>query len=234
VKFSTMIAAKNEERHLPGALESVAGCYDIVVVDDDSTDRTAEIAQAAGARVLRRKLDGFASQKNFGIEQCHHDWVLILDADERVTPELLAAIRALEPPREAAAYKFAWRNYLGKKWLAHGGLYPDYHTRLIDRRRAHYGQREVHELLEIDGETRALRGDIIHLTYADTRAYLAKVRKYARLEAKWTRQRPTLRSVIKEFLVRYFKQEGYKDGWAGLVSAKLRAYYRWIVWRSVR
>jgi glycosyltransferase involved in cell wall biosynthesis len=232
MKFSTMIAAKNEQHYLPDALKSVQGCDDVVVVDDESRDRTAELAEAAGARVFRRALDGFASQKNFGLDQCRHDWVLILDADERVSPELLRQIQELDPPREVAAYQFAWRNYLGNTWLAHGGLYPDHHVRLVDRRRCRYGEREVHELLEVDGETRALKGDIVHLTYRNAGAYLAKVRKYARLEATWTKQRPRLRSVPKEFLVRYVKLEGYRDGWAGLVSAVLLAYYQWILWRK--
>lgn len=231
MKFSTVFAVMNEERYLPDALKSVQGCDDIVVVvDDRTTDRTAEFAQLVGARVFTRKFDGYASQKNFAIDQAKYDWVLILDGDERVSPELLRSIMIVEDllPR-TAAYEFAWRNYLGDKWLKHGGLYPDRHTRLINRRHARYGERQIHEQLVIDGDTERLEGDVVHLTYRNTRAYYDKVMKYARLEAAWTKERPTIRSAVKEFLVRYFKLEGWKDGWAGLVSAVLLAYYRLVV-----
>ncbi|HSX02866.1 MAG TPA: glycosyltransferase family 2 protein [Candidatus Saccharimonadia bacterium] len=230
MKISAVFAVKDEAEYLPEALRSVAFCDDVVVViDDRTTDATAAIATAAGARIFTRRFDGFASQKNYAIDQAKHDWVLIMDGDERVTPELRATLHKLEPARGTVAYQFAWRNYLGHKWLAHGGLYPDRHTRLIDRRHARYGQREIHELLEIDGTTETLAGDIIHLTYANTAAYYAKVMKYAREEANWTEVRPTVRSAVKEFAVRYVKLGGWRDGWAGLVSALLLAYYRLIV-----
>ncbi len=235
MKVSAVFAVLDEAEYLPAALESVSFCDDIVVViDTRTTDNTAEVAEAAGARVFRREFDGFASQKNFTIDKAKHDWVLLLDGDERVTPELRASIEQLEPSAEVAAYQFAWRNHLGHKWLAHGGLYPDYHTRLFDRRRTRYGKREIHELLEIKGGTGTLSGDIIHLTYRNTAGYYAKVVKYAREEAKWTKRRPTLWSVVKEFLVRYIKQSGWRDGWGGLVSAGLLAYYRLIVRRGMK
>jgi glycosyltransferase involved in cell wall biosynthesis len=235
MKFSTVFAVMNEERYLPDALKSVQGCDDIVVVvDDRTTDRTAEFAALAGARVFTRKFDGYANQKNFAIDQAKNDWVLILDGDERVTPELLREIYNAEPLMpQVAAYKFAWRNYLGGRWLKHGGLYPDLHTRLIDRKRARYGQRQVHETLEINGEAERLDGDIIHLTYRNTRAYYDKVVKYAPLEAAWTKERPAVGAAVKEFLVRYIRLEGWKDGWAGLVSAVLLAYYKLVVRRNM-
>ena len=229
MKISVVIAAKNEEAYLPAALTSVSFSDDIVIVNDNSTDKTVAIAKANGARVFDRKLDGFASQKNFGIDKAVHDWVLILDADERLTPELIESIQNLKPVPGVVAYQFAWRNYLGDKWLAHGGLYPDCHVRLFNRRKARYGDREIHEELEIEGETKTLTGDVIHLTYRDTGAYYRKVVKYARLEAKWTPQRPSLKSAPKVFLVRYFKQHGYKDGIAGIISAALLGYYRIVV-----
>lgn len=230
MKYSVVIAARNEEVHLPDALLSVSDCDDIVVVDDNSTDATRKIAEAYGARVFERVMNNnFATQKNFGIDQTKHNWVLLIDADERVSPELLKAMDELGEEDGAAAYEFAWKNFLGAKWLAHGGLYPDYHTRLFDKRRARYGAHEIHEQLEIKGESKRLDGDIIHLTYKNTRAYYSKVMKYARLEAAWTSERPSLKSALKEFLVRYVKQQGYKDGGAGLISAALLGYYRIVV-----
>lgn len=235
MKFSTVLAVFNEAQYLPDALASVAACDDIVVVvDDRTTDQTAALAAHAGARVFTRKFDGFASQKNYAIAQAKHDWVLLLDGDERPTPELLSAIAAAEPAKITAAYQFAWRNYLGRTWLRHGGLYPDRHTRLFDRRRARYGQREIHETLEIDGDTETLPGDMIHLTYHSPAAYYAKVIKYAKLEAAWTPHRPAAWAAPKEFLVRYVKQAGWRDGLPGLISAALLAHYQMIVRRHWR
>jgi glycosyltransferase involved in cell wall biosynthesis len=230
MKFSLVIVALNEEKYLADCIKSVPNCDDIVVlIDTRTTDKTAEIAKANGARVFERTFDGFASQKNYAIDLARHDWVLILDGDERLMPDLAAYITTLELDPEFVAYSFRWRNYVGKKWLAHGGYYPDPHTRLVDRRHAQYGKREVHETLEIDGKTKALNLDVIHLTYPNFRAYYRKVMKYAREEARWSKERPSLQSIVKEFAIRYLKLAGYKDGWQGLISAYLMAYYRLVV-----
>ena len=235
MKYSTVIAAINDEERIKEAIASVGECDDVVVVVDDRThDNVAEVARKLGARVFTRKLDGFASQKNFGVDKAKHDWVLILDTDERLTAVLREQIEQLEPAKGVVAYRFRWQNYLGRKWLAHGGYYPDYHTRLFNRRHGRYGAQEVHETLELKGKTGTLDGDVIHLTYADTRAYRDKVMKYARMEAEWTKERPTWGSAVKEFLVRYLKLGGWRDGWAGLVSAYLMAYYRLVVRRSMK
>ena len=230
MRFSTVIAAINDAARIGDTIESAQPCDDVVVVVDDRTrDNVAEVAKQAGARVYTRKFDGFASQKNFAIDKAKHDWVLILDTDERLSAVLRDEIQALEPERGVVAYRFRWRNYLGGKWLAHGGLYPDYHTRLVNRKHGRYGEREVHETLDLEGRTGELAGDVIHLTYADTGAYYRKVLRYAQEEARWTKQRPSLGSVPKEFLVRYLKLGGWRDGWAGLVSAYLLAYYRLVI-----
>jgi glycosyltransferase involved in cell wall biosynthesis len=235
VNFSTMIAAINDAERIGDAIASVQPCDDVVVVVDDRTrDNTIEVAKQAGARVFTRTFDGFASQKNFGIDKAKHDWVLILDTDERLSAALRDEIHALEPEHGVVAYRFRWRNYLGRKWLAHGGLYPDYHTRLVNRKHGRYGAREVHETLELDGRTGELQGDVIHLTYADMGAYYRKVIKYAQEEARWTKVRPSVGSVVKEFLVRYLKLGGWRDGMPGLVSAVLMAYYKLVMRRSIK
>ncbi len=223
-----MIAAKNEADMLPDAIASVQAISDdIVVIDDVSTDETPEIAKRSGARVIKRKLDGFASQKNFGIKKARHPWVLVLDADERVSQELADSIKHLLPRHNTAAYEIAFRNHVGDQWLKHGGLYPDYHPRLINKERAKYGQREIHEQLEVHGDTERISGDIIHFTYKNYAEYINKVKKYSSLEAKVQSQKPSLLSVMKEFPYRYIRLRGWKDGVPGLVSAALLTYYRW-------
>lgn len=240
MKFSTVIAARDEERDLPAALESVRFCDDIVVViDTRTTDNTAKVAEAGGARVFEREFDGFATQKNYAIGKAKHDWVLVLDGDERVDHELSRAIRELPDHPKAAAYEFSFRHYLGRAWLGHGGLYPDLHARLLDRRRARYEGREVHEQLKIDGDTERLPGNIEHLTYRDSRQYLEKVRKYSLSQAredvrlkKIKKFRRPLKAAIGEFVLRYHKLQGWKDGWAGVVSAVLLSYYQYLYWRE--
>lgn len=223
-----MIAAKNEADMIGDAIKSVQDFSDdIVVVNDESTDDTEETAKKYGARVFARKLDGFATQKNFGISKAKHDWVLVLDADERASNELVKSITNLKPSSNIVAYKLAFRNHIGTKWLKHGGLYPDYHIRLFNKNYAKYGKREIHEELEINGNVGMLDGDVIHYTYADYSEYFQKVKKYSALEAKTLTIKIRLRTVIKEFIVRYIKLSGWKDGRAGFVSASFLTYYKW-------
>lgn len=233
MKISVMIAAKNEADRIADCLLSVGFADEVIVVDDNSNDATSAIAEQHGAKVFHRKLDGFATQKNYGIDHASNNWVLILDADERVTPELATEITNLKPATTTRAFSVPFRNFLGDKWLRWGGMYPDRHTRLIDKRYAHYGTREVHEMLEVDGDTGELKGDIIHLTYANYREYLDKVVKYARLEADYTEHRPRYRHAFKVFLGRFITQQGFRDGFAGLMSAGLLGYYQIVIRRSM-
>lgn len=231
--ISVVVITRDEGDTLAGCLRSASFADELVVVDDRSSDDTLAIARAHGATVHERALDGFATQKNFGIDRARNDWVLVLDADERVTPELARELESLDLGGAHAAYSIAFRNHVGDRWLRHGGLYPDRHVRLFDRRRARYGEREVHEELEVDGTVGELAGDIVHLTYADLREYLAKVRRYAELEARWT-PRPSRTHALKVFADRLVRMRGFRDGPAGLASAALLAYYQVLLRRHAR
>jgi glycosyltransferase involved in cell wall biosynthesis len=190
--------------------------------------------------VVHREFDGFAAQKNFGIEKAKYDWVLILDGDERVDDALALAINELPDKPKEAAFNIAFLHYLGRKWLGHGGLYPDYHLRLFNRKHARYEGREVHEELKVKGETGTLAGHLIHLTYRDAKQYLEKVKKYSVAQAQEDRRlkrikkrRVPLKAALGEFVYRYIKLDGWKDGWAGLVSATLLGYYQWLYWKEI-
>lgn len=233
MKYSVVIAAKNEAGYIQGAIKSAEGVDEIIVINDESTDQTAEIAKTLGAKVYRRKLDGFATQKNFGIDKAANDWILILDADERLTQGLADEIKALTPSSEIAGYQMAFRNFVGSKWLRHGGLYPDYHIRLFDRTKARYGEREIHEQLKYDGEVVTLSNDIIHLTYRDFREYSSKVKKYAILETEWDKTKPSLIMIVKTFYRKYIKDLGILDGYAGFRSALLLSRYQLIKRRAL-
>lgn len=226
MKISVVIVTKNEQQDLPECLASVRFADEVVVVDDQSTDKTVELAKAAGAKVYKRKLDGFATQKNFGIDKTTNDWVLILDADERLSEALQKEIQALKPAQGVVAYQMNFRNHLGKKWLRHGGLYPDPHVRLFNKKFARYGEREIHEQLNISGKTGKLKNDVIHYTYANFNEYKAKVVKYSKLEADTDKKRPSFIHPYRVFLLHYLKEKGYKDGWAGFRSAWLLGYYQ--------
>lgn len=234
MKISAIIITKNEEKNIHQCITSVSWCDEIIIIDDNSSDSTVKIAKKLGALIYNRTLDNYANQKNFGIDKASNDWVLVVDADERISEKLQREIKSLNPTTGIVAYSMPFKNYLGRKWLQHGGLYPDRHTRLFDRRFARYLPTHVHEQLDINGQTKKLRGDYIHYTYRNAWDYLHKVRRYARLEALDAKVCPTYRHALKTFYRKYIKLQGYKDGWAGLVSAKLLAYYELVKRRAMR
>lgn len=205
------------------------------MVDSGSTDDTREICERAGARVLQRPFDGFRSQKQFAIEQAGHDWVLCLDADERVDERLRSAIRA-EQARGfdgAAGYRFARLSKYFGKFLRHGNAYPDRVLRLFDRRRGGWrGRREVHEAASVDGAVRTLRGDLLHHPYRSFEQQLQKTQRYARMMAEHEFARGKRASLARlvlspawRFVRGYVLRGGFLDGWHGLVYAYVRANY---------
>jgi glycosyltransferase involved in cell wall biosynthesis len=227
VPISACIITFNEADRIGDCLASLAFCDEVVVVDSHSTDATRAIAASLGARVMARPFDGFRSQKQFAIEQATHDWVLCLDADERVSAELRAAIEA-ERARgftTAAGYRFARLSEYFGKFLRHGNAYPDRVLRLFDRRRGGWrGTREVHEAASVEGEVRTLRGDLIHYPYRSLEQQLTKTQRYARMMAEhdFARgKRATLGKLVLapawRFWRGYVLRGGFRDGWHGLV-----------------
>lgn len=216
-------------------LKSLSFCDDIVVVDSHSTDATAALAEAAGARVFQRAFSGFRSQKQFAIEQAQHDWVLCLDADERVSPELRAAIESARTRKfeDKAGYRFARLSEYFGRFLRHGNAYPDRVLRLFDRRRGGWrGQREVHEAVSVEGEVGTLDGDLIHFPYRSFEQQLIKTQRYARMMAEhdFARgRRATLSKLVLAPAWRFWRgflfRGGFRDGWHGLVYAYVRANY---------
>jgi glycosyltransferase involved in cell wall biosynthesis len=233
MKISTVIVAKNEEEMIAECINSARISDEIIVIDDYSKDKTVEIAKKMGAKVFKRKLDGFATQKNFGIKKAKNSWVLILDADERLTDELSKEILILKEG-DLVAYDMPFRNFVGKKWLRHGGLYPDRHIRLFDKNNCKYGDREVHEELEIDGKVGHLKNDIIHYTYKNFREYTEKVRHYSLLEARSSKIKPALTLPYKVFLSKLIKEKGILDGIAGIKSAYLLGYYQHLMRKNMQ
>lgn len=253
MKISAAIITLNEEGNLPRALASLSGVVDeIVVVDSGSTDRTCEIAERAGARVVRHGWQGYARQKNFAVEQAAHDWVLSLDADEALSPELRQEIVSLrsagdEPaaPGSAAAdlagYTMPRLAHYRGKWIRHSGWYPDRKVRLYDRRRARWVGEYVHESVRVDGKVADLRGDLLHYTCDSIEQHRRSVDRYTTLAAQEAHARGTrgaLAAMIAlppwKFIETYLLRAGCLDGVAGLTIARMAAYYVYLKYAKLR
>ena len=222
--LSAVIIAKNAARQLPECLESLAFCDEILVVDSGSDDGTVALAQSRGARVIEAEWRGFGPQKRYAVEQAAHDWVLCVDADERVSPELRSAIeRALAAPANAA-YRFPRCNRFLGRYLRHGEGYPDWSLRLFDRRRARWSDDAVHEKVLTDAEVGTLTGDLLHDSAETLDAYLAKQNRYTTLAAQQAfdagRRANALQlllSPLVRFVKFYFFRLGLLDGVPGLI-----------------
>ncbi len=233
--ITACVITLNEADRLGDCLASLAFCDEIVVVDSFSTDATVVLAKHFGARVFQRTFDGYRSQKQFAVELASHAWVLCLDADERISPELAASIVEARDRgfTAAAGYRFArLSNYFGR-FLRHGNAYPDRVLRLFDRRRGGWrGDREVHESATVDGPVQTLAGDLVHYPYRSLHNQLAKTESYARMMAAHEFARGKRASLAKLVLApawRFWRgfvlRGGFLDGWHGLVYAYVRANY---------
>jgi glycosyltransferase involved in cell wall biosynthesis len=186
MKISACLITLNEELNLPRCLASIKGLMDeIVVVDSGSNDRTVEIAQTAGARVLVQKWLGYVGQKNFALDQASHPWVLSIDADEEVSPELAASIQKVRQEGGGkAGYEISRLVFYRGRWIYHGDWYPDKLVRLFLKEKARFQGAQVHERLEVSGTCGMLPGHLYHYTYRDQQDRARRIEHYARLWAQ--------------------------------------------------
>ena len=236
MKISATIITLNEERNLARAIESLRCADEILVVDSGSTDRTVEIAQKLGARVLESEWPGYANQKNFAAEKAFHDWILSLDADESVSEALEAEIWKLKKSgAEFDAYTMPrLAQYLGR-WIRHSGWYPDRKIRLYDRRKAKWEGAYVHESLRVDGKIGRLEGNLLHFTCASLSEHLRTMDRYTTLAAEQllsTGEKPTWSRLILDpswtFVQTYVLKLGFLDGLEGLAIAYMAAFYNFL------
>lgn len=247
--ISAVVHTLNEERNLPDCLASLAFCDEIVVVDNGSTDRTAEIARRAGARVVSFPgHHGYPEPaRAFGLTQLTQDWVLIVDADERVTPELRAELLAVQD--DPAAFNGYWlpiRNHHFNRWLRHGGLYPDLHLRFFRRGLGSYPEVGLHRGVAVTGSLGRLTGDLLHYSYRDLAHYFGKFNAYTDAEAERIvsqGRRPTGYDLLLKPWHRWFKayvrKAGFLDGLPGFLFHAFSAAYvfaselkAWDAWRA--
>lgn len=232
--ISACIITFNEADRIQACLDSLAFCDEIVVVDSNSTDATRELAAAKGARVLVREFSGYRAQKDFAVQSARHDWVLCLDADERVSAPLRASIQAEQARGFAATgYRFARATEYFGAYLKHGNAYPDRVLRLFDRRRGGWrGAREIHEHASVDGAVATLPGDLQHQAYRCLSDQLGRLDRYARLMAEHMHARGRRAHLWNmalnpfwRFVRGYLLRLGFLDGWRGLVYAWVEANY---------
>lgn len=222
--LSVVIITFNCEQRLQDCLGSVSFADEIVVMDSGSTDGTVELAKRCGARVIEHPWLGYGRQKQLGVDQAAHDWVLCVDSDECVTPELRAGIEeALMAPRYRA-YRFRRCNRFMGRYLRHGEGYPDWSLRLFHRGSARWSEDEVHERVLAQTQVGRLQGDLLHDSAGTLEGYLAKQNRYTSLAAEAAlatgkRAYPIqlVLSPLMRFIKFYFVRRGFLDGVPGLV-----------------
>ncbi len=238
--LSVVILTKDEEGKIGRCLASVRWADEVIVVDGESQDRTPEIARAFGATVVSHAFDGsFATDRNLGMAHAHGEWVLQIDADERVTPELAEEIRTLlAPPSHGGAhgtYAIPRRNYIGKTWLRHGGWYPSAPLKLFKKSAFRWEETTVHPRAIGDGSCGQTRYDLLHYSYRDLADFVAKLNRQTTLEAeKWISdgRRMTLGKALWRSVDRclrsYIGKQGYKDGRWGFIMAVMGGAYQFL------
>lgn len=229
--LSIAIITLNAASQLAATLDSVRFAEDIVVVDSGSTDGTLALAESYGARVIQQDWLGFGPQKQFAVEAAQHDWVLCLDADERVSPALRASIEnALSAP-STAAFRFPRCNRFLGRYLKFGEGYPDWSLRLFDRRHARWSSDAVHEKVITEGPVGTLSGDLLHDSAESLATYLTKQNRYTSLAADMALaagKRASVGRIAFSPLVRFIKfyliRQGFRDGLPGLIHISIGCF----------
>ncbi|RPI80108.1 MAG: glycosyltransferase family 2 protein [Desulfobacteraceae bacterium] len=230
--LSVAIITKNEEERLPDCLKSVHFADDVAVIDSESTDQTVAIAKNLGARIFIEPWKGYARQKQSAVDHCLHDWVLILDADERIPPETAMKISTAlkNVSAETAAFGFNRKNILHGKWIKHCGWYPDRIVRLVHRKNGAFDERYVHESWHTRGKVTMLDADIEHISFRNYSEMIAKMDHYSGLAAKefFKNKKPAhccspLFHGLWMFFRTYFMEWGCLEGFDGFMIATLNA-----------
>jgi len=225
--ISVAVITFNEEDRLPDCLASAAFADDLVVVDSGSTDRTLEIAENFGARVFKKSWSGFGAQKQFAIEQCQGQWILILDADERIPPETAEEITKISQTQITfKGYSIARKNYFLDRWIKHAGWWPDRTVRLFCKNSGRMSGQRVHEALRIEGPVTDLQNPMIHYPFRNLHHMMEKMDRYSSAGAKDLYKAGKKSSIIKAcaravwaIVYNYFLRGGFLDGGPGLVIA---------------
>ena len=233
-KLSVLIIARNEEKNIADCIKSVDFADEIVVVDDFSSDKTAQIASSLGAKVVQRAMNGdWSGQQNFSLQQATHDWVLLIDADERITPALAQEIQQKLQTGEPFAYRIKRLNYFHKKRVRFGTLHPDFVTRLLPKK-DFYLTGQVHPKLHYPYPEKNLKRPMLHYAYDNWDAYFRKFDQYTKLAAiRYKEENTKSVSFVRDILLRpmwaffkvYIIHLGFLDGKIGWILACNHYFY---------
>jgi len=242
-KIAVVIITKDEENNIAACLESVQWADERIVVDAESRDRTVEIAKQHAAQVHVRPWPGYGPQKNFGMEQARAEWILIVDADERITPALQEEIQAVikaGPSPDLAGFEIPRRNYFYGRWIRGGGIYPDFQLRLIRRAAGRYDDTQLHENLRLRGRIERLRQPMEHYSMPTVREHVRKLKRYTMLGAQEklkTRSRVTALDIAGHhfgtILKTYVLRGGYRDGVHGVIVALFAGMHTFVKYAKV-
>ncbi|CAN5329046.1 glycosyltransferase family 2 protein [soil metagenome] len=239
MKLSAVIITFNEEKKIADAIKSVNFADEILIVDSESTDKTREIAALLGAKVIIQKWLGFSKQKQFAIENASNDWILSLDADEKISDELQIEILAFKnlPENDLAdGYKLPRLSFYMGCPIRHGGWYPDWQIRLFNRKKGSWKDVLIHESVEIKGQVQKLKSDILHFSVENMTHHHRMIgERYAPLAARqmFESGRRTTRFKIytagfTSFFQTYFIKAGFLDGFAGFCIARFAAHHAFL------
>ncbi len=233
---SIVVITRNEEDNIADCLTSASWADEIVVLDDGSTDKTVDIAKKFTDKVFSRKMDIEGRHRNYAYSLAKNNWVLSLDADERISPELAEEVtNLLKGQMKDKAYTIPIRSYMGKRWIKHAGWYPAGKVRLFDKRSFKYEEAEVHPRVFIDGSCGHLTKDIVHYSYRDWHDFFVSINNQTTLEAKkWFKERRNInfikmyRKSLSRFLKAYVQKGGYKDGLLGFTISWAGGLYQFM------
>jgi (heptosyl)LPS beta-1,4-glucosyltransferase len=238
MSIAAVIITKDEEKNIAACLESVRWADERIVVDAESRDRTVELARQHAAQVHVRPWPGYGPQKNFGMEQAGSEWILIVDADERITPALREEIQAVlkaGPSCEIAGFEIPRRNFFYGRWIRGGGIYPDYQLRLFRKAAGRYDETQLHENLRLRGRIERLQHPMDHDSMPTIRTHVRKMMRYTTLGAQEKlKNRSTVTAmeiaghhfgtIVKTYVLR----KGYRDGVHGVIVALFAGMHTFI------
>ncbi|MEA3355663.1 MAG: glycosyltransferase family 2 protein [Patescibacteria group bacterium] len=241
MNLTIIVLTSNNQDLIKGCLNSIKSLGDILIIDDQSTDDTIDIAKNFKVTILKRKLDIFPKQRTFAIKQAKTPWVLFLDSDERLSSSLRKEIKTILKNPQHSAYKFKRLNYFFGKLIKHGGYWPDWQTRLFKVKDFDKFSGAVHETPHYKGSLGKLENHLIHFTHKSLVEGLRKSIDWTKVEAnefiksnhppvKWWH---LLKAMVKEFFFRYFKKKGFLDGYIGFTESLIQSINRFFVYQQI-
>jgi glycosyltransferase involved in cell wall biosynthesis len=239
--LSAVVITYNEETNIEACLKSISWVDEIVVVDAMSTDRTRELAGRFATRVLDKPWEGYVEARDYAISEAKHDWVISIDADERIPEELRAEIEAELVKPEYDGYLIPRKAFFLGRWIKHCGWYPGYVLRLFRKANARVTQRKVHEGIRVDGRVGTLRHAILHYTYPSIRTYFGRFESYTSLAADELYEKGRKASLIDlllrpffQFMKMYVVRSGFLDGYQGFLLCAFSAFYVFVKYSKLR